>query len=81
MTLPEKFAKFEQRYAELEGLLADARTISNQGEYQKFAKEYAGIAPIVTTLRAYREIQRQIEELQKLLKENPDHKFKEFAQS
>ena len=43
----EKLAKIEERYGELEKLLADAQVISDKSRYQKLAKEYADITPIV----------------------------------
>ncbi len=46
MALPPKYAKIEQRYEELERLLADPQIIANQAQYQKFAKEYSDITPV-----------------------------------
>ena len=64
----KKFEKKEKRYKELEKMLADSQIIANQSEYQKLAKEYSDIAPIVTTLQEYRRINEQVDELEKLLK-------------
>ncbi len=46
----EKFAKIEERYGELEKLLADAGVISDKGQYQKLAKEYSDTTLVINTL-------------------------------
>jgi len=81
MSIPEKYAKVELRYQEIEQLLADPQIISDQSQYQKLAKEYSDITPIVTTLQAYQESVKQAQELQKLLKEKHDKEFEELAQT
>ena len=77
----EKFAKIEARYGELEKLLADAQTISDKSRYQKLAKEYADAAPIIHTLKAYKDCIRQVEELKKLLQEKQDTEFESMAKA
>ena len=78
MTL-EKYEKIEQRYAELEQLLADPEVITDQGQCQKLAKEYSGITPVVTTFRSYKAIVGQIEETEELLSEKHDEEFEALA--
>lgn len=81
MAIPEKYVKVEQRYEELEGLLADPEIIADQTQYQKIAKEYSDITPIVTTFRAYTATIGEIEGLQKLLEEKHDSEFEKLARS
>jgi peptide chain release factor 1 len=81
MTLPEKYAKYEQRYIEIEQLLADPQIISDQSQYQKLAKEYSDIMPVVTVVRSYKSGTVQIQELERLLEEKHDDDFTELAQS
>lgn len=80
MTL-EKYEKIEQRYAELEQLLADPQIISDQSQYQKLAKEYSNITRVVTTFRAFKEAEEHIRETQALLDEKHDKEFEELAKS
>src|SRR3989338_4224847 len=75
----DKLEKLEARYRELELQLADASVISDQSQYQKLAKEYAGLGALVETLRLYREVKAQSDELTHLLKEKHDKDFEELA--
>jgi len=81
MTTLEKYEKVKHRYAELEQLLADPQIISDQNQYQKLAKEYSDITPVVTTLRTYEETAEQVLETEALLKEKHDEEFEELAKS
>ena len=42
MIIQSKLEKAEERFKELERLLADPEAMANQGQYQKLAKEYSG---------------------------------------
>jgi len=81
MTILEKYAKQEERYQELEQLLADPQIISDQSQYQKLAKEYSDMTPIITTLHAYKETTGEIQGLLKLLEEKHDGEFEDLAKS
>ncbi|VAX35324.1 Peptide chain release factor 1 [hydrothermal vent metagenome] len=75
----EKFNKIEERYAELEKLLADQEILADQSQYQKLAKEYSDSTPIITVFQGYKEAVKQKAELQALLKEKHDADFEELA--
>lgn len=75
----EKYEKIEERYIELEALLADPQVISDQNQYQKLAKEFSDITPVVTVLREYKESVVQKKELNNLLKQKHDEEFEELA--
>ncbi|MBW2594386.1 MAG: peptide chain release factor 1 [Deltaproteobacteria bacterium] len=64
-----KLREIEKRYQDLEGLLSDPAVISNYSEYQKYAREHAGISDIVQAYRQYRDIVSQIEDNKDLLKD------------
>ena len=81
MVIPQKYGKIEQRYEELEGLLADHEIIKDQSQYQKLAKEYSDITPIMTILRDCMETMGEIDGLQKLLQEKHDDEFEGLAKS
>src|SRR3989344_72387 len=75
----DKLEKIEKRYRELEAQLADAKIISDQGQYQKLAKEYASLTPTIEAFTKHQETKNQIVELQHLLKEKHDRDFEELA--
>jgi len=81
MVIPQKYGKIEQRYEELEQLLADPEIIKDQSQYQKLAKEYSNITSIVTILRDCTETVGEIEGLHKLLQEKHDDEFESLAKS
>ncbi len=75
----EKLEALEERYKELELLLADPEVIAEQSRYQKLAKEYASIGDIVMTFREYKDADRQIQELEKMLQEEQESDFLALA--
>ncbi|MCB9771217.1 MAG: peptide chain release factor 1 [Candidatus Omnitrophica bacterium] len=77
----EKLKKTRDRYRELEGLLGDPKVIEDQPQYQKFAKEFSGISPLVDALKEYDAAVAQAEELKKLLEEKQDKEFEALIRS
>ncbi len=77
----EKYEKLQERFKELEGLLADQNIISDQSQYQKLAKEYSDITPVVNLFGEYQDVVHQIDDLKKLLSEKPDKEFVELAEA
>lgn len=75
----EKYQKLEERFNELEDLLADQKIISDQSQYTQLAKEYSNLTPIVNLFREHQDLTRQIEDLNQLLSEKPDEEFVELA--
>ncbi len=79
--LLDKHQKALDRYKELEQLLGDPEVISDQSRYQKLAKEFSDLTPLVELLRRYEENAVQIEELKAVLEEKNDEEFLELARS
>lgn len=79
MVVFEKLERAEQRFLELEKLLADPQVISNQSQYSQLAKEFAGLTDLIAAFREYRKISAQFDELTHLLKEKHDKDFEELA--
>lgn len=77
----EKFEKAQERSRELERLLADPQIIADQAQYQKLAREYAEITPVVTAFAEYKKTAEQMEELERLLQEKHDAEFEALARS
>ncbi len=66
----------KKRYEKLRDMLADPKVISNAAEYQAYAKELAGLKPLVDEYHEYLKLSRDIKDLDKVLSE--EHHDKEF---
>lgn len=77
----KKLEKIEQRYSELEKELGDPDIIADQAKYQKLAKEFSDIMPVVEALRAYKKTVHQMDELKNFLLEKQDKEFEDLAKS
>lgn len=77
----EKFEKFRERYDELEKSLADPQIIADQAQYQRIAKEFSDITPVVRAFGEYKKSAAQIEELKHLLLEKHEADFEALAQA
>ncbi|MCX5679137.1 MAG: PCRF domain-containing protein, partial [Candidatus Omnitrophica bacterium] len=58
-----------KRYDKLHELLADPNVIGNSAEYQKCAKELAGLTPIMKEYDVYLKISKDLKDLEKALSE------------
>ncbi len=76
-----KLVKAQERYVELETLLADEKVLSDSNQYGKIAQEFSKLGGIIETYRSYQKTLDQIRELQKIVKAKGDADFKELAQS
>ena len=74
-----KLTKAESRFLELEKLLADASVVSNQNQYQKLAKEFSDLSPMVSLYREYQNSLRQRNELDELIIQKHERDFEELA--
>ncbi len=71
----EKLHKTRDRYRELEGLLADPKIIEDQPQYQKFAKEFSALSPLMDALSEFEAMSAQASELKTLLDEKHEKDF------
>jgi peptide chain release factor 1 len=76
----QKLDEVENRYQELERLLADAKVLANPKEMQKLARERAEISKLVETYRVYKKVSEEIQESRNLLLES-DEEMRELAKS
>jgi peptide chain release factor 1 len=74
----KKLKDTENRYEELERKLGDPAVVSNRAEFQRCAKEHADLRELVETFRKYVGEKAQLEECQRILREN-DEELKEIA--
>jgi peptide chain release factor 1 len=59
----------KKRYDKLHELLADPNIIGNSAEYQKYAKELAGLTPIIKEYESYLKMSVDLKDLDKVLSE------------
>lgn len=76
----QKLDQVENRYQELETLLADPKVLGNPKEMQKLGRERAELSHLVETYRAYKKVQEGIQDSQDLLQES-DEEMKELAKA
>ncbi len=73
----EKLEAVENRYEELNNLIADPSIIANQQEWQKLMKEHASIEDVVAKYREYKKANADLEEAKEML---DDPEMKELAE-
>jgi peptide chain release factor 1 len=76
----DKLKSVEKRCNDLNDLLSDPKVISQQSEFQKYAKEQSDLSPIVSRFQDWQKISRQLEESKKILDEEKDPEVIEMAQ-
>ena len=76
----KKLHEQKLRFAELEQMLGDQTVISDATQYQKIAKEYAGLTAVIETFNEYLRVQAQLKESQVILADKfADQEWKELA--
>ncbi len=75
----EQLQKLENRYRELEHLLATPEVISNKELLNKYAKELSDLKTPVSLFQEYKKISKEIEEMQVMSKEKHDKELIELA--
>jgi len=73
-----KLEEVEKRYMRLEESLNDPEVHKNPQTYQKLAKEYSGLGPIISKYRLYKSYSDQVEQNQELLADS-DPQIQELA--
>jgi peptide chain release factor 1 len=72
----EKLTEIEKRYENLQERLQDPAIVSDPKEMRSIGKSRAELEPIVTVIREYKDVLRQISEAEELLS---DSEMREFA--
>jgi peptide chain release factor 1 len=76
----EKLAGIEERYNQLNELMADPEVATDNTKLQSFVKEQNQIARVVEKYREYAQVLRGIKEAEEVLRESNDAEFRELAQ-
>ena len=75
----DKLKSVEKRHDDLNQLLSDPKVISQQSEFQKYAREQSELSPIVHKFQSWQKIDRQLEENKQILNEEQDPELIEMA--
>jgi len=68
----DKLSSLNERYQEVQALLADADTISDQNRFRELSQEYAELEPVVRTFERYTEAQRSFDEARALAQDDDE---------
>lgn len=74
----EKLEDVEDRFQEVEGLLAQPDILADQARYRDLSREHAELSEVVTLFRAYRDLKEEIEGLHELAQDK-DPEMREMA--
>ncbi len=74
----DKLKGVEDRFSRLEGLLSDPKVLQDRTAYQKYAREHADLSEIVNVFRAYKQVDRELDDSLELLKDS-DPEIKQLA--
>jgi peptide chain release factor 1 len=77
----DKLKAIEDRYEELNGMLALPEVVTNQPEYQRLYREQLELAPLVEKIRSYRKVLEGMEEAEEILRGGGDGDLRELAQA
>ncbi|MDD2427480.1 MAG: PCRF domain-containing protein, partial [Eubacteriales bacterium] len=69
----------EERYEELNKLIADPAIMRDQDLYRKYTQEHSVLMPLVSDLRRLREVEAALEENNELLRETEEADFRELV--
>jgi len=67
MDIWQKLEGIENKFVELEKLLADSEVLKDTEKYRQYAKEHADLSKIVQVYREYKKLQKELEENKELL--------------
>ncbi|HEY3315901.1 MAG TPA: peptide chain release factor 1 [Bacillota bacterium] len=77
----DKLKAVEERYEELNQLLADPRVLAEPAQFKKLAKEHSVLSELVAVYREYKEIDRRLTDDREMLKDKLDPEFKELVEA
>lgn len=76
----EKLQALDEKYRELESLLADPDTMQDVARWQHYNKEHAQLEPVVAAFRRYQQVTQQLTENREMLDEPLDAEMKELIE-
>src|SRR5580765_5920341 len=77
--LDRKLNALEQRYQELQRIMADPETASDPALLQRYGREYASITDVVEKYRALQGVRKQIGDTEAMLGDGLDEEMRALA--
>lgn len=81
LQLRDRLDTIEQRSAEILLQMSDPAIITDQVRFQRLAKAYAELEPVVEAYQRYRKLLRDVEEAQTLLRDGTETDVRELAEA
>jgi peptide chain release factor 1 len=81
MAVLDTLAKYEERFEELNEVLAKPETAQNPSQFNKLAKEVGDLREVVELGGKFRQVAKQLEEAEDILQEGDDEELIELARS
>lgn len=79
--MKEKLELIEKRYGELEQLLSDPKALDQRDEWLKMSREMSSIAPLVDLFRRLKDINREVDEAEEMLKGSEEAEMLDYLRS
>jgi peptide chain release factor 1 len=79
MILDDQLSRIEQRFDEINSLMADPALLANYEEMTELAQERSTLEDLVTTYREYKDVRRQLADSRLLYHESDDPEMAELA--
>lgn len=76
VSIEDKLAQIEERYEELERLLANPEVAADYNRVREYAQERSAIAELVETYRQSRSVRQQLDETRSMLGDEPDEEMR-----
>ena len=81
MNMMDKLQAVEDKYLELESLISDPSVLEDMSRWQRYNREHAGLEPIVTAYREYKQVCTGIEDDKNMLSEGiDDNEFRHMVE-
>lgn len=81
MNMMDKLQAVEDKYLELESLISDPSVLEDMSRWQRYNREHAGLEPIVTAYRGYKQVCTGIEDDKNMLSEGiDDNEFRHMVE-
>lgn len=80
MTLNEQLSRVEERFKELDQLMADPEVLADYTRMSELAQERSGLEELVSTFRQLQDVQQELADSRSLLEESEDPEMLELAE-
>jgi peptide chain release factor 1 len=79
VNLDHKLAALEERYDELNTIMAQPETLGDPALLQRYGREYASLNEVVASYKALKDVRRQLTETDELLSDGLDEELRQLA--